>query len=218
MSGAAAAPPARRARAIALVLAVVLGAVCVRTVVSGTAARERGLGLLAAGDEVGAALALREATSWYMPLGWWRADAIEALWALHERQAAEGRLPDAVSTLSSLRAGLFAARSVLHPDGDWLARVDGALAPLMARWEAAAATAEGRSAPGALAERQAWFAATLARPTRPSRGFGLLGVLGFALWVAATWRGLSHEGRSRWRWLGAGALGLVAFLAGVGLA
>ncbi|MCB9727512.1 MAG: hypothetical protein H6744_02330 [Deltaproteobacteria bacterium] len=216
-----AAPGARsggRWRLGLLVALGVLGAMGLRTAVSGSQARRLGMEQLAAGEELGATMALREAVSWYLPLAWWREDAIEALWSLHERQVAAGRLPEAVRTLNALRGGLFAARSLVHPDGDWLARVDGALAPLLARWEAEAASTQGRAAPGTLEDRQAWFAATLARPTRPSRAFGLLAVLGFLGWVAATWRGLGREGRERWRWLGAGALGFTAFLLGVALA
>ncbi|MEZ4269749.1 MAG: hypothetical protein R3F39_25610 [Myxococcota bacterium] len=209
----------RRVATVLLALGVVLAAVTVRTVVSGTAARDHGMERLAAGDEAGAAMFLREAVSWYLPVAWWREEAIEGLWSLHERQVAQGRLSDAVSTLSALRGGLFAARSLVHPDGDWLVRVDAALAPLLARWEAEAASVEGRAAPGTASAREAAFAATLSRETRPSRGFGLLAVLGFALWVGATWTGLgSPQGAPRWRWLGAGVLGLLAFLAGVAFA
>ncbi len=212
--------PERRRRTLtaAAVLAVVVGAVGVRTVVSGTRALERGLERVSSGDEAGAAMFLREAVGWYLPLAWWREDAIEALWTLQARQAEQGRLPDAVSTLSALRGGLFAARSVIRPDGDWLERVDAALPPLLARWEAESASAERRASPGPLSQREADFAAILARETRPSRGFGSLGVVGFIVWVSATWRGLGREGRERWRWLGAGALGLLAFLIGVAFA
>lgn len=212
--------PERRRRVLTALaaLALVVGAVSVRTVVSGTRALERGQERVAAGDETGAAMFLREAVSWYLPLAWWREDAIEGLWTLQARQAEQGRLPDAVSTLNALRGGLFAARSVIHPDGDWLARVDAALAPLLARWEAESASTERRASPGPLSEREAEFAAILARPTRPSRGFGSLAVVGFIAWVSATWTGLGRSGRERWRWLGAGAVGLLAFLAGVALA
>jgi hypothetical protein len=212
--------PARRRRTLTILaaLAIVVGAVGVRTVVSGTRALDRGLERVAAGDEPGAAMFLREAVSWYLPLAWWREDAIEALWALQARQAEQGRLPDAVSTLNALRGGLFAARSVIHPDGDWLARVDAALPPLLARWEAEAASAERRASPGPLGAREGDFAALLARDPRPSRGFGSLAVVGFLLWVGATWRGLGRDGGERWRWLGAGLLGLLAFLAGVAFA
>ncbi|MGM0577262.1 MAG: hypothetical protein ACQEXJ_16165 [Myxococcota bacterium] len=201
----------------ALVLVVVLS-LGIRTVSSGIGARNRGLSALERGDELAATVALREAVSWYAPFAGWREDARRALWALYEAQVEAGRTGDAVRTLNALRAGLRAARSILHPDGDWPDRVDGRLATLMARWEAEEAAAEDRPVPEDRAARATHYAQVLAHSARPSRAWGLLAVLGFVLWVGAAVAAARSPRGTLWRRLALSALGLVAFLAGVALA
>lgn len=208
----------RRLRIWGLALLVVLGCVVVRVVVSGGAAVDRGEASLEAGDELAATVSLREAVSWYLPLAPWRARAADALWMLHERQVDEGRVADAVRTLQSLRSGFFAARSLVHPDDERLAAVDAALPGLMATWEAEAAVAEGRPAPGSRVEREAFFAARLADDARPGRGWSVLAVLGFGLWVGAALQATRRVGRARWRMLGAAAVGFAGFMIGVAFA
>jgi len=198
---------------------LILVALSTRIVTSGLGAVDNGHAALEAGNELGATVAYREAISWYLPLAApWRAEAADALWALHERQLTEERLPDAARSLQSLRAGLRSADSILRPDAALKARVDTTLAPLMARWEAADAAEAGRSAPGTLEERTAHHAALLAQDERPDRGWGALAVLGFFLWVGAAVSGLRREGAARWRLIALSVLGLVSFLAGVALA
>jgi hypothetical protein len=173
----------------------------------------------AAGNELRATVAYREAVSWYLPLvAPWRDEAADALWTLHRTQLEAKRLPAAVQSLQSLRAGLRSADSLWRPDGALKARVDATLAPLMAQWEAQDARASGRQSPGELTARTAHHAALLAQDERPSRAWGLLAVLGFGLWVGAAIRGLDREGSARARLLALSLLGLVAFLAGLALA
>jgi len=212
-------PRKRGRRDVAIAATLIALALVARIVTSGQAAVDDGHAALTAGNELGATVAFREAVSWYLPLvAPWRDEAADALWHLHERQLGEDRLPDAVRSLQSLRAGLRGADSILRPNAELKARVDEALAPMMARWEAADVKSSGRTSPGTLEERTAHHAALLARDERPERGWGLLAVLGFFLWVGAAVVGLQREGTPRWRLLGLSAAGLVAFLAGVALA
>jgi hypothetical protein len=215
------APDGRRGtgRQATIAAALIAATIIVRVVTSGVSALEQGHEALAAGNELGATIAYREAVSWYLPLvSPWRTEAADALWSLHEQQLAAERLPDAARSLQSLRAGLRSADSIVRPDAALKARVDDALAPLMARWEAADAAEAGRTSPGTLAERTAHHASILAQDERPARGWGALAVLGFFAWVGAAVIGLQREGAARWRLLALSALGLISFLAGVALA
>jgi len=200
-------------------LGVVLGVVVVRVAVSGHAALERGRAALAAGDELLAAVELRESVSWALPaLAPWREEAAQALWDLAERQAAEGRQDAQVQTLSQLRAGWLGGRGLLGPDTAWLHRVDEALAPALAAWEAQAARVEGRPSPGPRAARVVHFAEVLARDPMPNRWGSLAAALGFAAWLLGAWRAAAGAGGRRWAWLGVALVGLVAFLLGAWLA
>lgn len=211
--------PRRTRREVAVAATLIALALIARVVFSGQAALEDGHAALKAGDELGATVAYREAVSWYLPIvAPWRDEASDALWTLHEHQLAENRLPDAVRSLQSLRAGLRSADSILRPNTALKVQVDEALAPMMARWEAEDAEASGRTSPGTLQERTAHHAALLANDERPNRFWGLLAALGFLLWVGAAVVGLQREGAPRTRLLGLSAAGLLAFLAGVALA
>jgi len=188
-------------------------------ITSGQAALTDGHAALAEGNELGATVAYREAISWYLPVAApWRDEAADALWEMHVAQLEAERLPAAVQSLQSLRAGLRSADSLWRPDQKRKNLVDETLAPLMARWEAADAKASGRKSPGDLASRTEYHAALLAQDERPSRPFGLLSVLGFAFWIGAAVRGLNQEGKGRAKWLALSALGLITFLTGLALA
>jgi len=173
----------------------------------------------AQGDTLAATLAYREAISWAFPLvAPWRDEASEKLWALGLAQEKQGQYEQAVQSFSMLRAGLFASRSLLGMDEEWRDRVDVQLAPLMARWEAQAALKEGRRVPDSLKKRTEHFADILARDLLPNRGWGLLAVLCFCLWVFAFLRATQREGKERMRWLGIGLIGFILFLVGLALA
>mgnify|MGYP001369596706 CR=1 FL=1 len=190
----------------------------IRVGVSGSNALERGRVLLEEGDTTMAVHHFREAVSWVLPVAPWREDAAEALWSIHRGQVEAGQLKEAVQTLSMLRAGLMAGRSVLGPDEEWHERVDAALAPMMARWEAKAAAQEGRSIRGSLKERETHYAEILSRDTLPSRTYGLIMIIGFFLWCSAMWRSTGEEGKARVKILGVAALGFVLFVLGLTLA
>jgi hypothetical protein len=170
------------------------------------------------GDETMAVHHFRESISWYLPVAPWREDAAEALWDMHEKQIAAGKHKEAVQSLSMLRAGLMASRSIFGTDTLWRGRVDEALAPLMAQWEAKAAAQEGRPLQGDLAARKTHFAQILAEDTLPHRGLGLLVVFGCILWVVGVWRATGLEGKERVKYLGIGALGFTLFVVGLSLA
>lgn len=201
-----------------MTLVVALAVLTGRVVWSGYDSLAVGEEALAEGQQLTATVALRESVSWYLPVGPWRERAAQALWTLHTDQLAAGNVADSVRTLHALRGGLRSAQSILRPGEDWLQRVDAALVVLMVRWEREAAAAEGRVDPGPEAARAAWFADTLARDERPARGWGLLAVAGFFLWVWAMMTGLGRSGADRWRRLAIGAGGFVAFLLGVAAA
>jgi hypothetical protein len=190
-------------------------AMMVRTGCSGASALEEGRARLEAGDETMAAHHFREALAWYLPVAPWREDAADALWAMYERQAEAGRLQEAVQSLSMLRSGILAGRSIVSPDTTLREKVEEHLAPLMARWEAQAAAREGRQHPGPLAEREVHFAEILSQDTLPHRGFGLLALFGFVLWLVMAWRATSAEGRERFKRLGFAAVGFILFLIGL---
>lgn len=214
-----AAPRARGAWWWLLAVGVVFGVVVVRVVVSGRAALERGQAAMTADEELLAAVELREAISWALPVvAPWREAAAEALWALAERQRLAGRFRGQVQSLSQLRAGWLGGRGLLGPDEGWLQRVDGALAPALAAWEAQAAQAEGRPSPGARGAREEHFAAVLARDPMPNRWASLAATLGFVAWLLGAWRGAASAGRARWRWVAVALGGLTAFLLGAWLA
>ena len=213
-------PSASGSRRITVIVALLVGLTLIgRVVSSGQGALADGHTALAEGNELGATVAYREAVSWYLPVGApWRAEAADALWELHVAQLKADRLPAAVQSLQSLRAGLRSADSLWRPDQARKAQVDAALAPLMARWEAEDAIASGRMSPGDLTVRTAHHAALLAQDERPERLWGLLAVLGFALWVGGAIRGLGHDGPPRRLLLALSVVGLIAFLAGLTLA
>jgi len=194
---------------------VIVIAIMIRVALSGADALERGRVALEEGDETMAVHHFREAISWYLPVAPWRDDAADALWVIHQGQAQSGMLKEAVQSLSMLRAGLMASRSLVGPDEDWRTKVDTALAPLMARWEAKAAAQEGRTPPSKLKEREEHFAKILAEDTLPSRLFGLMVVVGFCLWIVGVWRSTATQGRSRLQSLGLGAVGFVLFVLGL---
>ena len=190
-----------------------------RVITSGYAALDEGARAETAGDHLRAVVAYREAVSWYLPgVAPWRGDAADALWSMAEREREAGRLPEAVRALQSLRAGLRSADSLWRPDDALKAKVDSELALLMAQWEAEDTRLAGRESPGNLEERRTHHAALLAKDERPSRGWGLLAVLGFLGWVSAALMAARREAASRRRLLVFSALGLLAFLTGVGLA
>ena len=193
--------------------------ISIRTWVSGYGALSEGDEAYAKGDRVAASLAYRESISWAFPLvAPWRDDAADKLWAIGTDQEKQGQYAQAVQSFSMLRAGLFASRSVLGMDDTWREKVDGQLAPLMARWEAQSAVKEGRKVPGSLQKRTDHFADILARDVLPNRAWGFLAVLGFCLWVFAFLRATQREGKERKRWLGIGVVNFILFILGLALA
>ena len=193
-------------------------AIMVRVGVSGSDALERGRTALKEGDQTMALHHFRESISWVLPVAPWRDDAAEVMWGIHQSQVESGLLKEAVQTLSMLRAGLMAGRSLIGVDEGWHTKVDEALAPLMARWEAKAAAQEGRTLQGSLEEREVHFAEILARDTLPHRAFGLMTILGFFMWMFGIWRSTAEEGKRRAKLLGLSAIGFVLFVLGLTLA
>lgn len=205
---------ARRSRwIIGLVCAALLAVTVSRVVHSGQSSLSRGDEAMAQGDVSAAVMAWRTSLGWGLP-GWapWRGLAAERLQALADSQVQSGDVPSAVATLTALRAGRYASRTFWSDD---VGEGDRALAALLARWEAEAATTEGRTPPGELQARAEHFEAIMAADTLPRPGYGILVVVGFLLWVLGVVGTLRQEGtRRRWALLGA-LVGLGMFLCGL---
>ena len=197
---------------------IIITAISLRVIVSGQSALERGDKALESDDTLSAGLAYRESISWVFPIAPWREKAAERLWNLAQLKEKEGKLPEAVEAYSLLRAGFFSGRSLFGLNEAWREKIDAVLAPLMARWEAAASVREGRKSSGTLEERSAYYATILSRDPLPSRGMGLIALWGFVLWIGSTWRATSREAGERTRPLMLSAVGLVLFLVGVACA
>ena len=212
--------PAKGSRRFgALVGLIIVLTLISRVVTSGQSALEEGHEALIQGQELRAVTSYREALSWYLPLAApWRMEAGDALWELHERQLKEGRLSAAVQSLQSMRAGLRSADSLWRPNQELKRQVDDALAPLMARWEAEDAKANGRISLGSLEERRTHHARLLSKDARPNRLWGLIASLGFFLWVGASLKALKQNRDKPMPLYLLSALGLLAFLAGLSLA
>ena len=187
----------------------------IRVGVSGQRSLEAGEAALERGETLAAVASLRTSMGWYLPFAPWRGAAADRLWELHEAQVKAGDVPGAVQSLSALRSGIISTWGLVHTDTDELERVHGALPGLMAQWELDAAAEEGREVPGSLEERTSHYLDILRRETRPLRGWGVLALVGFGLWLIAAWRATERAAGARWRHLAASAGGLLLMLLGL---
>ena len=226
MSGSpkAARPPRRGVRILGwvfLIVAVVLGLVLARVVVSSREALERGDELAEAGEVQRAALAYREAVTWYYPGYDDVTTAIERMWALAQARLDTGDRVGARMIVGELRSALYAIRSVYQPHEKELRICDLQLAELLALTDER--VAEGRvSASAALEE----YRVATARDHAPSVGWSLALTLGFLGWIAATGiaivRLVPDDGPYRWKralpWIGLSGVCLATWMFGAALA
>jgi hypothetical protein len=197
-----------------LAIGVLLCVVVARVAVSGQDALARGDAAMAQGQTDMAVTAWRTSMGWYLPFSApWRAEAAERLSALAEEQEARGDLGSAVASLTALRAGRYASRTMGGVD-DW--GEDHRLALLLARWEAEAATMEGRPLQGELEARVAFFQARLGADKLPNIGYGLGVVVGFVLWIAGFLVAIRRSEAIAWRWAALGSVvGFTVFVIGL---
>jgi len=201
-----------------IAIAVIVLGLVVRVAMGGFGALNRAQAAESAGDLRVAVLGYREALAWYLPVAPWRGEAANSLLRLAKESVVAAKWDEAVMRLNMFRSGVLGGRSILGVDDERLATGDALLSAALAQWEIQAAVAEKRKVPGTVAERTKHYAEVLARDPMPSRGWGLLAVLGFFLWLGgAWWAADAQPGRKMYAWLSSG-LGLAGFLAGVGLA
>lgn len=215
----------KRCAALAGAVAVlVLGALLLRVALASRAAYERGVALEVAEPAL-AALAYREAITWYYPGNPHAARAIERMWALADAAETAGDLVGARIIVGDLRGALFAIRSVYQPHPEALRECSARLAHLLAATDERVLAGE-LSVEAALPR----YEAAVARDHAPAVGWSVALGVGFVLWIAATFVGIARLVPSseeddkvlRWRralpWFAVSIGALALWLAGAGLA
>ena len=170
-----------------------------------------------AGDLEGRTRHLRRAMAYYLPGNPWVRQAHDELLALARRADRLGNRPQALAAYRELRSAILALRGLSRPFAATLPEVNRAIARL--------SSADPRAVPGlrGAAGREALLR-RLEHPPAPARGWTVLGLGGFGLWVLGgallLLRGLRPDlslvRRRFWPLLALVALGLLLF--GVGLA
>jgi hypothetical protein len=182
-------------------------------------ALERARVLRAEGDAALAALAYREAITWYLPGSPWVARAIEGMWELADEAEAAGDWVAARTIVSNLRGALYGVRSFYQPHAEIVAAADERLAALLAQ-------TDERVLAGTLDLMTAFeeFRADVARDHAPSVPWSLALGLGFLGWVAASFLFLTRltsgalgaplQWRRAWPWGAASLACATIWLAG----
>lgn len=170
-------------------------------------------------DPAERALHLRRAMAYYLPGNPWVRQAHDGLLeqARRARRLGDGRT--ALQSFRELRSAILALRGATRPYAGSLPEINSAIAELTARDPAAAPSL--RTAAG-----QRRHLARLGHPPAPHRGFVLLALLGFGLWVGGgvllLLRGLKPDltlvPRRFWPLAGVIGLGLALFCVGLGAA
>ncbi len=200
---------------------LLVGAAVARVAHGSRSALERGRALEAQGDEALAALAYREAITWYLPGSPWVARGIEAMWALAEQAEERGDLVAARTIVGNLRGALYSIRSVYQPHEGALRICDEHLAKLLAATDERVTT--GRMD---LEDARAEFKVDVSRDHAPAVGWSLALGLGFLGWVFTTLvflrRLLAPEDGLAWRqslpWAALAVACAALWLAGAALA
>jgi hypothetical protein len=200
--------PKRRRIAVALALAVCLGAVLSRVFIDGhaalaegDAAHRRAEAARAAADsptakdeEARAITRWRRAARWYAPGAPHVARAYERLDTLARAAEAAGDRETALEAWRAIRSSALATRSFYTPYESQLHAANARIAQLMASLEDPALD------PGHdQAARAAWHLGLLERDEAPSVIFSILAILGFFTWVGGgfwfAWRGVGADDR-----------------------
>lgn len=218
--------PRRRRRALLLAAGAtlaVLGLVVLRVALASSAAFDRGEAYAAEGRSELAALAYREAITWYYPGNPHATTAIERLWALADAAEATGDLVGARILVGDLRGALYAIRHVVQPHETEVRQCDERLARLLA------ATDE-RVLRGELSPETVYpaYREDTARDHAPAVGWSLALGLGFLGWIGTTIVGIRRlvppddAASLRWRpaapWAAASLACLTLWMLGAALA
>lgn len=176
----------------AIVTAVVIGALVTRAIWEGRSALHDGDAAAERGDPGAAIDAWRRAARWYVPL----APHVGAAYDRLERMAGEAEVHgDRVTALMAwrgVRSSVLATRWLVTPHADRKARADQHIAKLMSEepvWgqpvpEGADPTRLAAPDAGKTpAERQAFYAAQLARDPAPSLAWVIVALIGFGAWI-----------------------------------
>jgi hypothetical protein len=177
---------ARRIALVLVVVAVVLVMAWFRVMMDGRTARQRADQLLAQGKADEAIGFYDRALHMYWPGSPAVARAVDALTTLAAQREASGDREGALHAWRVLRSGLYAARGLYLPYPQVVAQTEARIAEL---------TAQKLNDP-AEQERQLRF---LQQSHDPHRGWSMLALAGFALWVGAAvgfiWRAMTPQGR-----------------------
>ncbi len=214
-------PGLRRAlRALAIAGAVLL-AVSARVVVGSAMELDRGDAAMDGGDLEGARMHWRRSAGWYAPANPYDERALDRLEDLAAEAEENGAIDDAVLAWRAIRSAIVGVRGLTTPHADRLARAESKIATLMLQQEHAPMDSD--LSDSELRER---YAELLENPPGADLGGALLALFGFFLWVGAAFR-MSRRAfdaddrfdrRVGFAHLGAIALGLVLFAAGLTLA
>jgi hypothetical protein len=164
----------KAAIAIAGIVLAGVGALALRVVLEGRAALAEGDAASARQHHADAIAAWESAARWYLP----GAPHVDQAYARLVVSARSNR-PHALAAWQAVRRAALATESVWTPHSEDLAAANAALA------RARAIDPDGATAAGAdPAAREAWYAAGLARPVRPSTPAVVLAIGGILCWLA----------------------------------
>jgi tetratricopeptide (TPR) repeat protein len=206
---------------IAVVLALLMGAIAARVVSSARSELKAADELLGVGDLDGAIEQYRRAARWYAPGSPYHVTALEQLAVLGEQAEQRGDSERALAAYRAIRAAILSARSFYTPEAKRLKAVDGQIAALMASLPAPASDG-GKSRQNLYREHLALL------ETRPGPRvlWSSSALVGFVMWVGAAYAfsavAIDADGRLVWRqarrWGTLIVLGLGLFVLGLALA
>ena len=170
----------RRGATIAALLAVVLGLLTLRVVLSSRQALHEAVSLHAAGDVDEAIVHYRRAARWYAPGNPYSSEAIAHLEGIALQAEREAKRERALRAWRAIRAALLSARSFYTPHSDLLRRADARIAHHMT----SASTFDPRApAVAKEASRENQLESLRNAATRRSVGWPLVALIGFVTWV-----------------------------------
>ncbi len=161
------------------------------------------------------------AIKWYTPLSPSVSRAVARLWDIAVKAEQGGELGLALAAYRTLRASLYAIRSIYLPSSAWIPKCEARIARLMAMGDEAA-----REGTATRSQAVARYTAMLQRDTAPKIGWALVLELGFVGWITATagfiWFGFTAHGslggRRALLWGGLMVIGFAAWIVGMALA
>lgn len=161
----------------------------------------------------------RRAARWYVPGNPYSTQALHRLAEIGASAEKQGHVERALDAYRSMRAAIYATRSVFVPHASMLPSTDAHIARLMARLPPSAM----RKHMSASERERLYLAQLRASNHRPHVGWAMVALLGFGAWVTAghrVWtRGFDHVGamvpRSLFRYVAYFVLGFAMFAVGL---